>query len=428
MVDVAYGSANGDERERTEQMALIALLAWPRLADELGIEPGHFLTDSRRQATVKALSESISYMKDGSAVILDVTRRAGIADDWIKSELSVTLPSFDAGRHWVKKLSEEVLTDRIRAEMSRVLKKYKGPDLLGAIGTLIGTLEQLGTATDVEDLESISLSYIQKEQESIRSGRPPGLPTGLKTLDRYLRGWRPQELTVLVAGPGVGKSTMADNWCRTLAMRKIYSLLFSGEMTRDQLGERHVHHVLRMPMDQQYAPGDVGVDQLSWAQQQVVERGLAKYVIVDRRPEFTPARLLAVTRSERRKRGSIGLSVIDHLRHLKATESTENFDKVSAAVQESKNYAKTGDVAALLITHLNRSRKGVGTAGEEPDLTMIRGSGQIEEDADNVLCPFRTPDGRTWLKILKARQAGGIINVKIELAYDRDTQSYGEIG
>lgn len=415
----------GPDRATTELRALEALLQYPHLAAEFGVAVEYFRADPRLRDVARALFDDATTLEDdGSAPLGEVLARAGVESGWARSAFATLFPTPEAARPWVRQLADEELRQRIRDDLALAFRRTLGGSaLLGELAIVVSRYEE-HNHTGVQDMRAVGLRFLRDRMQAIAEGRPEiGVSTGFPLLDKSIKGWRQGELTVLVAGPGVGKTTLAEYWRAELARRSVWSLLFSGEMSEEQSGERLVHAETMTPLNEPLRD----LRRLSEAEPRIAQSEALARMLIDARPELTPSRLTTIARAELRKRGALGLVVIDHLRHIEATPSPKEYEQVSAAAAASKRLAKTIPAPVLLLTHLSRARGDMTASQFRPTLEMIRGSGRIEDEADNVLAIWRPEGGCTYLAVLKGRQSGGYLP-RLELTYDRYAQSYTEAG
>ena len=414
------------DRAIVEQRALEAVVQYPQLAGEFGAEPDCWREPVARRVADAAFATE-TFDDDGSVPLGDVLARAGLdpACAWVRSTFATLFPGPEPARHWVRLLADLELRQRVHEAFAAAFEETAGgTELLGSVAQLVGRFEARNH-TGVQDMRTVGLRFLSDRMQALAEGRGPvGVSTGFPLLDRSLKGWRPTELTVLVAGPGVGKTTLAEHWRGHLARRGFYSLLFSGEMSEEQTAERLVHAETMTPLSDALTD----LRRLSDAEPRMRNSDALGRMLIDARPDLSPARLTTVARAELRKRGVLALVVIDHLRHIVATPSPREYDQVSAAAAAAKRLAKDVPAPVLLLTHLSRARGDMGAREFRPTLEMIRGSGRIEDEADNVLAIWR-PEGSsaTYLAVLKGRQSGGYLP-RLELSYNRHAQSYAEVG
>lgn len=236
--------------------------------------------------------------------------------------------------------------------------------------------------------------------------RTVGVSTGLRALDARFAGLMPGQLTVLAARPGMGKSSLAfqiaGHAAEQIARRKvddgekqvrIASAIFSLEMQRDEV-------VCRMACN--WGHVDLGrmrdgtMQTADWDQLTTSAGRVASLPLwVDDTPGLSPLELRAKVRrlrSECVRRGiELGLVVVDHLLLMRAPmppNSTRD-QHVGEITRSLKELAKECKVAVLALCQLNRSGEARSVKCKRPQLSDLRDSGNIEQDADNVLFVFR---------------------------------------
>ena len=197
----------------------------------------------------------------------------------------------------------------------------------------------------------------------------------------------------------------------------------AGEMSEEQAGERTVYAETGTPLNEELR--DVSALDRAW--HAIKGAQCLRHMLMVARSRFEESYVRGEVETQKRKRGGLGLLGIDHLRHL-VVRGVQNTDYaiVSEGAAMAKRIVKDTNVPGLLITHMNnQAAVEMRKKGEsEPDAAMIRGSGRIFEESDNVLCLWR-PEQVATLHVLKARQSG-MKGVKIPLTYDVRTQSFGE--
>lgn len=226
----------------------------------------------------------------------------------------------------------------------------------------------------------------------------PGLRTHYPDLDAMTGGFRPQEMIVLAARPGEGKSALAANIAVNVAtLSRIPVLIFSMEMSDEEIGERML--ATGTLSSGQGGPVYVSTSLLAnpdlndpqWA---AVQRS---YETLSTAPIFiwdksapSPPELLAIARQTRAKHG-IGLVIVDYLQLLEAGRRYENKTaEVTDLSKACKRLARELRVPVLVLSQLSRESAKIK---RRPMLTDLRESGAIEQDANKVLFLWHDPDG-----------------------------------
>ncbi len=212
-----------------------------------------------------------------------------------------------------------------------------------------------------------------------------GIPTGIGDLDKLITGLNKSDLILLAARPGMGKTSFALNIARNVAVtqkRKI--AFFSLEMTREQLvgrilsAEAHISSTkLRTG---ELDPGD-------W------ERlGGACDILMNSPMHFDDAASITVPeiKARVRREKDVDLVVIDYLQLMRAARRTENrVQEISEITRNLKVMAKELNVPVVTLSQLSRATESSARKSRRPQLSDLRDSGSIEQDADIVLFLYR---------------------------------------
>jgi replicative DNA helicase len=255
-----------------------------------------------------------------------------------------------------------------------------------------------------------------------RGSQLAGLATGFHDLDEKLSGLQKSNLVVLAARPSVGKSALATNVARNVAVQAREPVLFfSVEMSRWEIGMRLLCTEAKVPMTKvraaRLAPQEYGAfteasESLHDAPIHIVDSG-----------HLTLLDVRAKARRLKSRLGRLGLIVVDYLQLMSHHTRVENRQQEIAEISRGlKSLAKELDVPVLALSQLNREpeRRGSGV----PQLADLRESGSIEQDADVVMFIHRekNPEGQ-WARdtadLIIAKHRNGPTG-KVELAFNSE--------
>ncbi|QEL17726.1 replicative DNA helicase [Limnoglobus roseus] len=208
-----------------------------------------------------------------------------------------------------------------------------------------------------------------------------GVPTGFDALDGFLNGLRPGSLTVVAARPSVGKTAMAAGFLLQAAFAGVSGLFVSLEMTREEVGDRFLSMLAGVDLKR-----IAGTDRLSRTEADkvcaVTVDGQAR-IWIDDRVGQTAARIASTVRRAVRRHG-VGLVVVDYLTLVHPENARDRPDlQVGKIATRLKELAKSAGVPVVALAQLNRQVES--RADGKPKMSDLRESGQIEQDADNVL-------------------------------------------
>ncbi|OGH66355.1 MAG: replicative DNA helicase [Candidatus Magasanikbacteria bacterium RIFCSPHIGHO2_02_FULL_47_14] len=230
-------------------------------------------------------------------------------------------------------------------------------------------------------------------------GKLRGVPTGFKDLDHLLAGLQKSDLIILAARPSVGKTSLALDMARHIAVReKIPIGLFSLEMSKEQLVDRLLC-------------AEAGVDLWKMRTGNLSDRpdsndfpriGHAMGILseapiyIDDNPGNTVMSIRSKARRLQAEHG-LGLIVIDYLQLMESHRSSNVENRVQEVSEMSRNLkgiARELNVPVLALSQLSRAVEQTKPA--IPKLSHLRESGSIEQDADVVLFIYRKAADRNY--------------------------------
>ena len=212
-----------------------------------------------------------------------------------------------------------------------------------------------------------------------------GVPTNFSKLDMLTQGLQPGELIILAARPSVGKTSFALNIARNaavLARRPV--VVFSLEMSKQSLVQRLICSEAKVDS---YLLRTGQADPTAF---QKIAMAMDTLTQADLWIDDTPALTIASLRSRARRMKSqhgIALIVVDYLQLMQGGRQDSRVQEVSDISSGLKTIAKELQVPVLALSQL--SRESERRENKRPQLSDLRDSGSIEQDADVVLFLFR---------------------------------------
>ncbi len=265
--------------------------------------------------------------------------------------------------------------------------------------------QQIGSA--IND----ALEAMQKAQDN------PGLngvPSGFATLDSVTNGWQPSDLIILAARPSVGKTAFVLNVARNAAVDfNIPVAIFSLEMPTIQLAKRMMTSEARI--DAKKIKGAVKLEPYEWTQ---LETRLGKLAKAPLYIDDTPALPVNEFRSKVKRLVAdkkVQLVIVDYLQLMQGPAELRGMreQEVAAISRNLKATAKELQIPIIALSQLSRQSEMRDGSRRRPQLSDLRESGSIEQDADMVLFIHRldyqgmaaSPEdqGKTQLIIAKHR-------------------------
>lgn len=238
----------------------------------------------------------------------------------------------------------------------------------------------------------IKEAFSRMEKASKQEGNISGIPSGFMALDKITSGWQKSDLVIIAARPAMGKTAFVLSMCKNMAVGfKIPCALFSLEMSNVQLVNRLIMNVCEIEGDK------IKTGKLTKAEWRQLETKINDLkgapIYVDDTPSLSILELRSKARKLVREHG-VQIIIIDYLQLMNANGM--NFgsreQEVSLISRNLKGLAKELDIPIIALSQLNRgveSRQGVD--GKKPQLSDLRESGSIEQDADMV-CFIHRPE------------------------------------
>lgn len=287
-----------------------------------------------------------------------------------------------------------VIRELIRTSTALVQKCYQETDepqeLLDEAADSIYRLSQKQRLTGFVSTKDMAPEVLNMIENAAKNKSPiQGVPTGLTEFDYKTGGFRKSDLIILGARPSQGKTALALNMAHFACVTKGFPVaIFSLEMGRHSLFERmlgaasmtEVSKLRNGWYDHRAKWGDLLREYSRLAEAPMYIDDTSGISITEIRMR---SRRLA---SELAKQGKeLGLIIIDYLQLIRGSGRTESRQQeVSEISRQLKDLARTLNVPVLALSQLSRKNEDKGRQDNKPQLSDLRESGSIEQDADVV--------------------------------------------
>lgn len=231
---------------------------------------------------------------------------------------------------------------------------------------------------EIHTMSSIMGHKLDEIEQRVKTGNHmKGLQTGWLSLDKYMGGWNKGNLVVVGGRPGMGKSALGLNFCIDGSPFAKY-VFVSIEMSADELAERVIADISGIE-NTKVRNAKLSVSDIEMVANSIYNR--SDFHVIDTK-DNNVFNIISLLKVHRAKYG-VDVVVIDYLQKLDAggRDLRTNVGLASTAL---KNFARELGITVIALAQLNRDGKNA-----RPELTELKESGQIEQDADVVLFPFR---------------------------------------
>ncbi|MEN9606371.1 MAG: hypothetical protein RL605_199 [Actinomycetota bacterium] len=324
-------------------------------------------------------------MKNGKLV------QAGGAD-YLHTLTSIVPTAANAG-FYAKIVAEKATLRRLVEVGTRIAQSgYANEgdviDLVNKAQSEVYDVLAAGGSEDIADL-NVALDDAVKEIEraQMHGGALAGVPTGFVELDEKTHGLHGGQLILIAARPAVGKSTLGLDFARNAAIRnRQATVIFSLEMSRADIALRMISAETQIPL-QNLRKGEV--NDSDWAKfAQVRSQINDAPLYIDDSPNLTLVEIRAKCR-RLAQRIDLKLIVIDYLQLMTSGKKVESRQQeVSEFSRALKLLAKELKVPVVALSQLNRQSEQ-GGSNKKPEISQLRESGSLEQDADVVILLHR---------------------------------------
>lgn len=261
-------------------------------------------------------------------------------------------------------------------------------------------------------------------------GKLRGIPTGFADLDNKLGGLQQSDLVILAARPSVGKTTLALDIARRVAVNANVPVgIFSLEMSKEQLSDRMLcaeagvglwkMRTGRLENDEDFTRIGEAMGKLSDAPIYIEDSGFVNVMQIR-----TKARRLKME-------SDLGLIIVDYLQLMEGRNTENRVQEISEISRALKGLARELNIPVLALSQLSRAVEALSPP--IPKLSHLRESGSIEQDADVVMFIYRPSvykkkdelpqDQQNLAKIIIAKHRNGPTG-EIDMTFNEETLKF----
>jgi replicative DNA helicase len=280
---------------------------------------------------------------------------------------------------------KDLLKDAMTTAFMSMQGGGKSQDIINQLGEFMISLESVEGSQLRNIGESMDQFVDNLESRYQSDGEFVGLTTGLADLDNSIQGMQDGNLVIIAGRPAMGKSVLAMNIGSHNALLGKTSLLFTLEMTEEEIQQRMISSIAQVDygsiqnakcVDDNYSMPLIG-DAIG-----KIKKG--KFIIDDSNP-LSIWDMKSKSIAYARKHG-VDLVIVDYLQLLSA-KGENRTQQISTISRELKALAKTLKCPVIALSQLNRGLEQ--RADKRPVMSDLRESGQIEQDADKIIFVYR---------------------------------------
>ena len=247
-----------------------------------------------------------------------------------------------------------------------------------------------------------------------------GVKTGLNDLDEITNGLNPSDLIILAARPAMGKTSFVLNIAANIAMKENLPVaIFSLEMSKEQITQRilsSVSEISNYHLKVANIPQDL-FEKLAGATGKLYQSP----IFIDDTSSLTPIEMRSKIRRLKAEHKKLGVVIVDYLQLMDLEGAENRVNEISKITRSLKRLAREMDVPVIALSQLSRGVEQ--RQNKRPQLSDLRESGSIEQDADIVMFIYRdeyynpNSDKKKTAEIIIAKHRNGPVGT-VELYFD----------
>lgn len=280
---------------------------------------------------------------------------------------------------------------------------------------MIESINKLAIGKDnsnhIKDIIVLSIKELETRVINHKSGKSNGINTGLFDLNNFCQGWHNSELTILASRPAMGKTALMLHFAYHAAKQGVPVCIYSLEMSNISLTDRMIVKMCDITAEN-YRSGNV--KEYEWKEIEKATNELESLPIYIDDNSVVSMNYIKSHSKMMNKKGKCSIIFADYLQLVDMGNNNRNREQdVSKASREAKLISKDLNIPFILLSQLSRNVEQRG-GDKRPQLSDLRDSGAIEQDADNVIFIHRPeyygneePNLKGVGKLIFAKQRNG---------------------
>jgi replicative DNA helicase len=405
-----------------------------------GLISEDFYLDSHQKIfeAIKTVSDEGKAV-DHTTVIEELTKR-----NWLQQvggieyivEMINSVPTTANIDDYINIVSEKSLLRKLIDEATSIVKEsYNVKDIGDFLFTAQKKIADVSQGLKTAEFKAIQdvLVKTQSDLEKLatKKGDITGIPTGFYDFDKITSGFHPNQLLIIAARPGMGKTAFALNMATNIAIQSKKSVaIFNMEMGAEQLITRMIAAEGQIP---QGRLRNGTLHKNDWKKMdEAIERLVDTKIYIDDTPGMTIAEIRAKCRRLASTNNDLGVIIIDYLQLINGTAkyAGNRQQEISEISRSLKTLAMELEIPVIALAQLSRSVEQ--RENKRPIMSDLRESGSIEQDADIVSFLYREDYYSKEKEVNTNTSVSEFIIAKhrngptatVELLFKRDTSTF----
>lgn len=359
-------------------------------------------------------------------------------NDYLYEISTATMTTSVAGEYAKIVKEKSILRSILKASQGIIGDVYEQKDTIEIVDSIqkrIFDLTQYDTSDSTKHIKEILEQRVEEHMELVDNPdkiNEHKIMSGYVKLDDYTNGFKPGELVVLAARPAMGKTAFALNILLNAALKHGKSVaFFSLEMGAEQIVDRLLSAVSEIHMGKMQK-GQLNESDFAEMGEAMEKLGESSIFIDDQGGATIPA-LKSKLRKLKIERGKLDIVIIDYLQLMSGAESKfagNRVQEISEISRGLKVLARELKIPIIALSQLSRNVEA--RVDKKPQLSDLRESGAIEQDADSVIMLYRDEyydpdtDRKGTADVLVRKNRNGQVG-EVELIFKGEIQKFYDI-
>jgi replicative DNA helicase len=329
-----------------------------------------------------------------------------------------------------KIIQEHARQRDLRALLSESIEKISDPEIKQN-EIIENLLNQFNNFTETGDRTKTIKQAMGDYFRSLEADDEKMITTGFIDLDKKIVGLEASDYIIIAARPGVGKTSLATNICNHVSAKGEYCMIFSLEMSAEQITEKIAGQETKIPLMKLRTKNLLQDD---WDKLAMVSDKLAKTnsIIINDQSAISIPQLRSLAMKQHKKT-PLSLIIIDYIQLMSGSSTAEKqgiHAKTTEISNGIKNLAKDLNLPIIALSQLNR--KCEDRKNKRPMLSDLKDSGSLEADADVIIFIYRdeyydsNSNNKGMGEIIIAKQRRGPIGT-VDLAFRKEIASFDNL-
>ena len=300
------------------------------------------------------------------------------------SQLFDFVPSPAVAKYYAKAVRNSAVRRRAIDISKQIDLAARGKDFddnMGEIENLIFSIRD-GGETEPQKIDI----FTQRAVNRLGNRETAGIKTGYKGVDKLTGGFKPEQFIIVAGRPGMGKSVVIMNIADYMASHGYPTCIFSLEMSEEQFSLRRIAFKAKVDSSKFNNPNTLTKEEINSITSEM-KRDTDNHLFIDGSTKLTISSLRRKSLTMVRKHG-VKAFFIDYVQLMTPEDGDTREQKVASISRGIKLLAKETKTPFILACQLNRNLE-IGGKPRKPNLSDIRESGALEQDADIVIFPWR---------------------------------------